>query len=240
MSVMASWCGARVSDDADAIVVVGKGRFPTPFTNALFVKRDADADAILDRADSVFPDRRYVGWTQRPRSALLARATARGHTLDAGNPGMVVEQRVAPPPSSTDVTLVRAEDFAEWVRVLADSYAELGLPQKVTPLLMGAAEHTLSTGAFALARVDGVAAAAAVAITDSKSGVGGVYWVGTSPEARRRGAGEAVTRLVTNASFDAGASIVTLQATPAGAPVYLRIGYREVCWYDRFISPPLQ
>jgi predicted acetyltransferase len=96
----------------------------------------------------------------------------------------------------------------------------------------------MPTGAFAIARVDGVPAAAAVAITDARSGVGGVYWVGTTPAARRHGAGDAVTRLVTNASFEAGASIVTLQASQAGAPIYGRMGYREVCWYERFLSPP--
>jgi hypothetical protein len=238
MTVMASWCGARVSDDADAVFVVGKGRFPTPFTNALFIKRDAAADELLDRADSVFFDRRYVGWSQRPRTALFNRAEARGHSLQTGTPGMLIEQKVAPPPSSVDAALVRPEEFGDWAQVLASSYAELGLPPKVTPLLLGDAERTLPTGAFAIARVGGVPAAAAVAITDPRSGVGGLYWVGTTPEARRRGAGDAVTRLVTNASFDAGASVVTLQASAAGAPVYARMGYREVCWYDRFLSPP--
>jgi ribosomal protein S18 acetylase RimI-like enzyme len=240
MAVMASWCGAHVSDDADALLVVGKGRFPTPFTNALFIKRDTDADALLDRADSVFSDRRYVGWFRGPRPELLARAEGRGHSAQTGNPGMVIEQKVAPPPASVDAALVRPDEFGDWVQVLAASYAELGLPPKVTPLLLGDAVRTLPTGVFAIARVGGVPAAAAVAITDVRSGVGGVYWVGTTPEARRRGAGDAVTRLVTNASFDAGASVVTLQASPAGAPVYTRMGYREVCWYDRFLSPPRQ
>lgn len=240
MAVMAGWCDARVIDDDDALFVVGKGRFPTPFTNALFVKRDAGADALIDRADSVFSDRRYMAWTQGPRPALLARAEARGHTLVPGNPGMVIEKKVPPPPSSIDASLIGEEGFADVVEVLAVSFAELGLPPKITPHLFGDAARTLPTGSFALARVDGVPVAAAVAITDPKTRVGGLYWVGTTPGARRRGAGDAVTRLVTNASFDAGANIVTLQASAAGAPVYARMGYREVCFYDRFLSPPRQ
>jgi len=67
--------------------------------------------------------------------------------------------------------------------------------------------------------------------------VGGVYWVGTVPAARRRGAADAVTRHVTRAAFEQGARMVTLQASAAGEPVYRRMGYREVGRYARFLSP---
>jgi predicted acetyltransferase len=90
---------------------------------------------------------------------------------------------------------------------------------------------------IALAHIDGEAVATAVSITNAVTGVGGVYWVGTVPSARRRGAAEAVTRFVTQASFEQGACIVTLQASPAGAPLYARLGYAEVGRYARFLSP---
>jgi ribosomal protein S18 acetylase RimI-like enzyme len=58
----------------------------------------------------------------------------------------------------------------------------------------------------------------------------GVYWVGTMPSAQRLGLATACTTLATNVGFSAGASVATLQASPFGAPVYQRLGYRT---YDR-------
>ena len=58
----------------------------------------------------------------------------------------------------------------------------------------------------------------------------GIYWVGTIPEAQRSGLGTLCTRVATNAGFQNGASVVTLQASPYGEPIYLRLGYKT---YDR-------
>jgi GNAT superfamily N-acetyltransferase len=85
--------------------------------------------------------------------------------------------------------------------------------------------------------VDEEPAACALSITNALTGVGGVYWVGATPSARRRGAGDAVARFVTNAAFDQGACLVTLQASNAGRPIYERMGYREIGYYARFLSP---
>jgi len=52
---------------------------------------------------------------------------------------------------------------------------------------------------------------------------------------RGRGLGEAVTRAVTNAGFDLGARINTLQASPMGAPSYLRMGYQTVFDYRVYV-----
>ena len=64
-----------------------------------------------------------------------------------------------------------------------------------------------------------------------------MYWVASLPSERRKGAADAVTRFVTNAAFDRGASVVTLQASRAGEPIYRRMGYREVVRYERLLSP---
>ena len=49
--------------------------------------------------------------------------------------------------------------------------------------------------------------------------------------ARGRGLVELVTRAVTNLGFDGGAPFVMLQASPMGAAVYRRMGYRGLCRY---------
>ena len=78
----------------------------------------------------------------------------------------------------------------------------------------------------------------AVALVDVIDGMGYVGWVGTLPAYRRRGLGEAVTRVVTNAAFDLGADIVALEASPMGLPIYRRMGYETVGIDGIWVPPP--
>jgi GNAT superfamily N-acetyltransferase len=84
-----------------------------------------------------------------------------------------------------------------------------------------------------IASVDGRDAAVALSVVvDDAATVG---WVATLSEFRRRGLGDLVTRAATNAAFDAGATLVTLQASPSGEPVYAAMGYEtissETIWF---------
>lgn len=87
-----------------------------------------------------------------------------------------------------------------------------------------------------VARLDGVPVAAAMTLVTH--GVAGIYWVGTTPEARGRGLAEACTRLATNAGFDLGAQVAALQASVMGEPIYLRMGYREITRYPWYVLMP--
>jgi predicted acetyltransferase len=69
-------------------------------------------------------------------------------------------------------------------------------------------------------------------------GVAGVYWVGTTPEARGRGLAEIVTRTAGNAGFDMGATVTALQASVMGEPIYRRMGYREITRYPWYTIIP--
>ena len=90
------------------------------------------------------------------------------------------------------------------------------------------------TEAF-IASVDGVDAAAALVFVTG--GLGMVEWVATAEAFRRRGLGAAVTRAATNAAFERGATLVALQATPIGQPVYAGLGYEAIS-VDRLWWPP--
>jgi ribosomal protein S18 acetylase RimI-like enzyme len=152
---------------------------------------------------------------------------------------MAIDERLeleAPP----GVEVARVRDragFRDFVEVSKLAYLEAGLPAGIADLLLSNADAALASSVIAVARLGGRPVAAALAITNAVTGIGGIYWVGTAPEARRRGAADAVTRFVTNASFDDGATIVTLQASALGEPVYRKMGYREVGRYVRFLSP---
>src|SRR5262249_25448693 len=119
--------------------------------------------------------------------------------------------------------------------VAGDAYATLGMPPGCAPALLGRldvlrAPHVTSV----LARVDGTPAAGAMVILTH--GIGGVYWVGTTPAARGRGLGELVTRIVGHLAVDVGARVVVLQASRMGEPIYRRMGYREVTRYPCYVQ----
>jgi ribosomal protein S18 acetylase RimI-like enzyme len=78
-----------------------------------------------------------------------------------------------------------------------------------------------------LAHIDGKPVATSLLFTDKDTA--GIYYVATLPEYRNRGMGHYITLAAMRAAKDAGYNDVILQATPAGAKVYRRIGFQEIC-----------
>ena len=62
-----------------------------------------------------------------------------------------------------------------------------------------------------------------------KNGVAGIYCLSTLPEFRARGIGSALTALPLVEARSEGYHIGTLQSSKMGLPVYLRLGFQEVC-----------
>lgn len=65
----------------------------------------------------------------------------------------------------------------------------------------------------------------------------GVYNIATAPTARRRGFGEAMTASVLADADAAGCEVATLQASPAGQPIYERLGFRTAMHYVGYTDP---
>jgi hypothetical protein len=242
LTEMAEWqSGARVTEEAGALFVVGQSRFPTPYSNAVFpVDATASPAGVLARAEALFADRRYFVWERGAGGGPLGEAArARGFTLVGDMPAMVIESPI--PGGAAPGVEVRAVNdaagFADFLRVSQLAYAEAGLPDRVAASLFARPEVAMASSVIAVGRIEGEPVSAALSITNGVTGVGGVYWVGTPPALRRRGGADAVTRFVTNAAFEQGACIVSLQASEAGEPVYTRLGYREVGRYARWLSP---
>jgi GNAT superfamily N-acetyltransferase len=70
------------------------------------------------------------------------------------------------------------------------------------------------------------------------SGVAGIFAVATLPEARRKGIGDAMTRIPLLAARQQGYHIGTLQASSIGHPVYQRMGFHDVCAFDLYFMQP--
>ena len=66
------------------------------------------------------------------------------------------------------------------------------------------------------------------AMTLVSHGVAGVFYVATVASARRRGLGDALTRVAARAGFELGARAAWLGASEMGADLYRRIGFSDL------------
>jgi GNAT superfamily N-acetyltransferase len=57
----------------------------------------------------------------------------------------------------------------------------------------------------------------------------GIYYVSTLPAYRNKGCGLRITQAAMQAAKESGFKDVILQATPMGAKIYIRIGFKEYC-----------
>ena len=155
-------------------------------------------------------------------------------------PQMVCTEPPAPPSVGTDVEVALTRDhhdLHDYAVVAGRAFADLNFPADQTtasldrPSFVDDPRVTL-----AVARVNGRIVAGAVAVTEGA----GTYisFVAADKEARRRGLGDAVTRLVTRSGFDAGASMASLEASPFGYHVYERMGFREIFKYALLVVMP--
>jgi GNAT superfamily N-acetyltransferase len=87
-------------------------------------------------------------------------------------------------------------------------------------------------------RIDG--SAVACATTFFASGVVGLYFVCTSPDARRRGVGAAISRTALVDARDDGMRVGVLGSSPMGQRVYERLGFRTVCDLHVYEWSPVQ
>ena len=96
-----------------------------------------------------------------------------------------------------------------------------------------------SPGALLIGRVDGVGVATALAFVGG--GAVGLYGIGTVPDRRGRGYGGALTLAAMEWGRARGERLAVLEATPAGFPVYERLGFRtvfETTSWIRTLQPP--
>jgi GNAT superfamily N-acetyltransferase len=231
--------GGAVLDEDGVMLYAGAHPLPVLVNGVMRTGDGPDATDVLARADAFFAARGR-GYTISIRAHadpdLLDAATAAGLTPFGSPPAMILEGRLADTDPPGDVTLARvadADDVADFAAVSGAAYATYGMPPDVTPAILVrevvVAPHVV---AF-LARIAGKPVAAAMTIVTH--GVAGIYWVGTVPEARGHGLAELVTRAATNAGFDLGARVASLQASPMGEPVYRRMGYVEVTRYPQLV-----
>ncbi len=235
---------AEIEDKPGWLLGAGSASHPV-ISNAVFRRDDgADPGELIAHAKEFFGERGrgFSVWCRAEQTEdrdLLAAAEAAGLQFAYAMPEMTLRAPVQTPALPSDVELRRlatkgqAEDY--W-RVAIASYASLGFPPEV---FAGYSDHSgllaENVAAF-LAYLDGEPVA--IAMTIVSDGVAGIYWVGTLEQARGKGLGRAVTAAATNAGFELGADLASLQASPMGKPIYEAMGYETIFDYRLLMSTP--
>jgi ribosomal protein S18 acetylase RimI-like enzyme len=213
-------------------------------SNAAFRRDDGvDGGEFIARAKEFFASRErgFSVWARADQEEdrdLIAAAEAAGLQLVYSMPEMTLAERLEPPQLPSGSELRKLDDPGQapafW-RIATAAYASNGFPPEV---FAGYTNHAglLAENVVAfLALLDGEPAA--IAMTIVGHGVAGIYWVGSLERARGKGLGRAVTMAATNAGFDLGADVASLQASPMGKPIYLGLGYETAFEYQMLMSP---
>jgi hypothetical protein len=228
--------------------VFGAGRSPHPvISNAAFrVDDELDPGELLERAQGFFASREhgFAVWARDGAagdSDLIDAAKEAGLKEVYAMPAMVLDRRAEAHPLPAGVQLRRvasASDAADYWQVATGAYASIGFPPEIFAFYENHDGLAAGNAAAFVADLDG--RPAGIAMTLVSHGVAGIYWVGTSDDARGRGLGWTVTATAVNAGFDMGAEIASLQASPMGESLYLRMGFETIFNYRLLMATPPQ
>jgi hypothetical protein len=231
------WSSWGALEESDGFVLCAGGSWIPLVGNAAY-RTDASVDPaeLITRARAFFAGVgrgfsikvRDNGEDDDLRQACVAAGIeAFGETA----PQMLVRQPLAdalPPPGVTVRPVGDEEGLRAFVAVNAEAYGTYGLPPEEVDVTFNDAARVLADPACHMVIAARGATPVATAMLYESDGVASVQWVGTVPAARQSGLGALVTTVVTNLAFARGASSVTLQASPMGAPVYVALGYETL------------
>lgn len=153
-----------------------------------------------------------------------------------GIPSMLADLTLMPDeePGDTDLSIIcvtHGEDLYEWEKV---SFAGFDFPQE-TKEQYHRFVSTFNLGAdapqkFFLACLNGKPVATSLLFLNGN--VGGIYFVTTLADQRRKGIGLALTYATMRFAKITGARFATLQSSPDGLHVYEQAGFKEYCRAD--------
>jgi len=225
---MVRWSGGRIVEERGLLLVSG----PSPYLRvAIRCDPAVDGAAVVARATEFFaaeptgfiivvrgPDDEDIeraalargfraGWTERPMALT-----------GPPSPGTVpaeVEVRVVADPAAV----------VDYGRVVALANDDAGERERA-PLLFHDETIVAPHIAAFVAYLGDEPVACAMTLVSHR--IAGVFYVATVEHARRRGLGDALTRMAARAGFEMGAGAAWLGASELGAALYRRIGFEDL------------
>lgn len=197
----------------------------------------------LDIAASYFGRRRapwsiwfcedFFGYPARRQNGYRLSAMGLKSVMEA--PGMI-SRGIAPPRARLpEVECRRVADrrtAADFSRIMASAFA---VPVEMADRVYAGARLWTGPVRGYVAYSNGEAVSTTAAVFGG--GAVGLYAVGTDPSFQRCGYGESLMRIVLDeARRETGIETVVLQSSPAGYPLYLRMGFRHVTRFSVFLA----
>ena len=225
---MARWSGGRIVEERGVLLVSGPSSY---LRVAIRSDPRVDAATVVARATEFFADEPtgFIVLVRRPDDEDVERAA-----LAAGFRAGWTERPMAlrdPPsrgatPDEVDVHVVTdTAAVVDYGRVVALGNDDPGERERAPLLFHDETIIAPHIGAF-VAYLGGKPVACAMTLVSHR--VAGVFYVATVEHARRRGLGDALTRMAARAGFEMGADAAWLGASDMGAGIYRRIGFQDL------------
>jgi GNAT superfamily N-acetyltransferase len=178
-------------------------------------------DAALDDLAAAYDEagvRAWTVWVDSAREQDQALLRSAGHVLDGAPMGQELQLDAVERPPDGELDLLDGPTPADWDPIVRASYGWPGFAD---------AYDSFPPGFHPYTSVQDGTPAACLGIWDHE-GDAHVQLVATIPAARGRGIASRLLRLALADARDRGCTVSRLQATAMGAPVYRRIGYRDL------------
>ncbi len=225
-----------VQDRDGILLVAGASNFPGSYWNAAARDNVSVEPGKLAQAARAFfaPKKRMYSFSaiEKQDADLEEYLLDNGYEARSEIPCMSVTKRLAARKPAEGVHIERitnAKHFKDFVDVSVLAYAMLGMPEVHTRAMFSKPEGLFAKNIIGIIAYRGEEPLATSVAFMTKD-CGGLYWIGTRPNAQRLGLGALMTVESANLAFDAGAKVVTLQASKLGEPVYQRLGFET---YDK-------
>jgi ribosomal protein S18 acetylase RimI-like enzyme len=225
---MVRWSGGLVHEEDGLLFVAGPSRY---LRVVIRLDGNVDGPEAVRRAGEFFAPcgGDHIALVREPADADLANAVlGAGYTPAWTERPMALHHPPEPSPLTGDIdvrVVSRTEQVLAYGKVVAEANDDPGERERAGLLFHDRTILAPHIAAF-VAYVD--EAPAACAMTLVSHGVAGVFYVATVGNARRRGLGDALTRIAARAGFALGARAAWLGASEMGADLYRRIGFSDL------------
>jgi ribosomal protein S18 acetylase RimI-like enzyme len=222
---MVRWSGGLVHEEDGLLFVAGPSSY---LRVAIRLDESLDGVEAVRRAGEFFAasEGDHIVLVREPDDADLAGAAlAAGYIPAWTERPMALCEPPEPSPLTAEIDIRAVSSSTEvldYGKVVAEANDDPGERERAGLLFHGQTILAPQIAAFVAYVED---APASCAMTLVSHGVAGVFYVATVEHARRRGLGDALTRITARAGFSLGASAAWLGASEMGAELYRRIGF---------------
>jgi ribosomal protein S18 acetylase RimI-like enzyme len=225
---MVRWSGGLIHEERGLLFVAG----PSSYLRVMIrMDRAVDGARAVRRSGEFFgvSEGGHIVLVREPDDSDLAGAAlAAGYAPEWTERSMALHEPPAASPLVADLD-VRAVstpvEVLDYGIVVADANDDPGERERAGLLFHDDTILAPHIAAF-VAYLDDAPVSCAMTLVSHR--VAGVFYVATVQSARRRGLGDALTRMAARAGFDLGARAAWLGASEMGAELYRRIGFSDL------------